>query len=72
MPKLHKHLIANGHGDRMEIKDSYFEVIKMATSRPDDEDRPGEMVHNARTRRVAGIVSEGFSEADTDAKPNAA
>jgi len=72
LPKLHKYLIANGHGDKMEIKDSYFDVIKMATSRPDDEDRPGEMVHNARTRRVAGIVSEGFSEADTNATPPAA
>ena len=72
LPKLHTYLLANGHGEKMEIKDSYFDVIKMATSRPDDEDRPGEMVHNARTRRVSGIISEGFDEVDTSAKPNAA
>jgi hypothetical protein len=52
----------------MEIKGSYWEVIRMATSRPDDEDKPGEVVHNARKRRVAGVVSEGFEEAE----PNAA
>jgi fatty acid desaturase len=68
LPKLHKYLLANGHGDKMEIKGSYWEVIRMATSRPDDEDKPGEVVHNARKRRVAGVVSEGFEEAE----PNAA
>lgn len=62
LPKLHRYLIENGHGDRMEIRNSYFEVLRMATSRPDDEDRPGELVHNARKRRVAGIVTEGFKE----------
>ncbi len=73
LPRLHGYLIANGHGDRMEIRDSYVEVLKMATSRPDDEDRPGNVVHNARKRRVAGIVSEGFAETDTPpATPNAA
>jgi len=67
LPKLHAYLIANGHGARMEIQDSYWDVIKMATARPDDEDRPGEIIHNARRRRVAGIVSEGFSETDAHA-----
>lgn len=62
LPKLHRFLIENGHGHRMEIRDSYFEVLRMATSRPDDEDTRGEVVHNARKRRVAGIVSEGYSE----------
>ena len=61
LPKLHRYLIENGHGQRMEIRDSYFEVLRMATSRSDDEDRPGEVVHNARKRRVAGIASEDVS-----------
>ena len=63
LPKAQKFLIANGHWDKMETKRGYLEVLKRATSKPDDQDRPGEVIHNTR-RRVAGIVSEGFETAN--------
>lgn len=63
LPKAREFLIANGYGDRIETKHGYWEVLKMATSRPDDQDKPGKLVHNTR-RRVAGIVSEGFEAAN--------
>jgi fatty acid desaturase len=62
LPMVRRFLIANGHGDRIETKSGYAEVLRMATSRPDDEDQRGELVHNARTRRVSGIITEGFEE----------
>ena len=63
LPKAQEFLKANGHWDRMETKNGYWEVIKMATSKPDDQDKPGEVIHNTR-RRVAGITSEGFEAAN--------
>lgn len=63
LPMARRFLIANGYGERMESKPGYATVLKMATSKPDDQDRPGELVHNAR-RRVVGNFNEGFSEPD--------
>ena len=62
LPMAQRFLIANGYGERMEMKSGYAEVLRMATSRPDADDKPGEVIHNARKRRVSGIVSEGFEE----------
>jgi len=59
LTKARAFLVENGHGDRIETKHGYAEVLRMAVSKPDDQDRPGELIHNTR-RRVAGIVSEGF------------
>ncbi|MFZ3032450.1 MAG: fatty acid desaturase family protein [Parvibaculum sp.] len=67
LPKARAFLIANGFEERMESKDSFGEVIAMATSRPDDQDRPGTIVHNSRKQRVAGVMSEGFKPADDEA-----
>lgn len=63
LPKTRAYLIANGYGDKMESKKNYLDVLRMATSRPDDEDGPGKLVHNAR-RRVAGTFDKGFSSAN--------
>jgi fatty acid desaturase len=62
LPKAHAFLVANGHGDRIETMHGYADVLRMATSKPDDQDKPGELIHNTR-RRVAGIISEGFEAA---------
>lgn len=62
LPKARRFLIENGHGDRMESKKGFLSVLRMATSKPDNQDGPGEIVHNTR-RRVAGVVSEGFEAA---------
>jgi len=61
LPLMHKTLLADGYGDRMETAPSYIDVLRRATSRPDDEDRPGEIVHDGRNR-LKGNFSEGFSE----------
>ncbi len=60
-------LIANGFGPRIETKESYAEVLRMATSRPEDEDKPGTLVHNARRQRVEGTMGEGFTPTDETA-----
>lgn len=67
LPKARAYLIANGFGGRMETKEGFGQVIAMATSKPDDEDQRGTLVHNGRKRRVAGVMSEGFTSADDEA-----
>ncbi|MEP2863434.1 fatty acid desaturase family protein [Parvibaculum sp.] len=61
LPMARRFLIANGYGERIETKAGYAEVLRMATSRPDTDDKPGSVIHNAR-RRVSGVTSEGFEE----------
>jgi fatty acid desaturase len=60
LPKARKYLLENGFGDRMESMPGYRAVIKLATSRPDDEDRRGDLVHNSRRKRVSGTFDEGY------------
>ena len=62
LPMARRFLVANGYGERIETKSGYKEVIRMATSRPDTDDKPGSVTHNARRRRVSGVMSEGFEE----------
>jgi fatty acid desaturase len=64
LPKARAYLIANGYGPRIETKDSYPAVIRMATSRPDTDDKPGTVVHNARRTRVNGTMGEGFKPSE--------
>ena len=61
LPLMHKTLLADGYVDRMEMAPGYIDVLRRATSRSDDEDRPGEIVHDGRNR-LKGNFSEGFSE----------
>ena len=51
LPALHRHLRAGPHGTRMEVQPNYLAVMRLATSKPDSEDRPGEIVNNARRAR---------------------
>lgn len=64
LPKTRAFLIANGYGPRIETKESYAEVLRMATSKPDDQDKRGNLVHNARRSRVEGTMAEGFKPSD--------
>jgi fatty acid desaturase len=61
LPLMHKTLMATGYGDKMEMASGYIDVLRRASSRPDDEDTPGEIVHDGRNR-VKGNFTEGFSE----------
>ena len=58
LPKLHRLLMAGPHGGGMEVRSGYREVLRMATARADEEDRPGELVSNARRRRSNAKVGE--------------
>jgi fatty acid desaturase len=57
---LHKAMLAAGFGPKMEIADSYIEVLRQACSKPNDQDGPGETTNNGR-RRVSGSFSDGFA-----------
>ena len=49
---------------RMETAASYWEVLWRATSRPNDEDTPGDIVHDGRNR-LKGNFTDGFQETPT-------
>ena len=57
LPKLHKKLIEAGYGPRMEIAESYFDIIKRATSRRDDPATPTP----TKKPRLKGTMTDGFS-----------
>jgi fatty acid desaturase len=57
LPKLHAILMCGPHARRMEVQQGYARVLKLATVKPDAEDRPGEIVNAARRLR-AGSRSE--------------
>ena len=58
LPKLHAILMQGPHAARMEVQRGYLSVLRLATARPDSEDRPGEIVSNARRRRMTDKVGE--------------
>jgi fatty acid desaturase len=58
LPKLHAILMRGPHAGRMEVRGGYREVLRLATSRPGAEDRPGEIVSNARRKRGSAAVGE--------------
>ena len=64
LPLFHKYLKQQGLEPRMETAKSYWEVLRRATSRPDDEDTPGEVVHEGRNR-LKGNFTDGFQETPT-------
>ena len=58
LPKLHAILKQGPHAARMEVQRGYLNVLKLATARPDAEDRPGEIVNPARRRREGSEVGK--------------
>jgi fatty acid desaturase len=58
LPKLHAILMRGPHASRMEVQRGYLNVLRLATAKPDAEDRPGDIVRNARRRRVDSRVGE--------------
>jgi len=51
LPRFHALLMAGPHGARMEVRRGYAEVMRLATAKPDAEDRPGALVSHARRMR---------------------
>jgi fatty acid desaturase len=48
LPKLHALLMSGPHAARLEVRQGYLNVLRLATSKPDAEDQPGAIVRNAR------------------------
>jgi fatty acid desaturase len=58
LPKLHTLLMHGPHADRMEVQRGYLSVLRLATAKPDAEDRPGEIISHARRRRGGDQVGK--------------
>jgi hypothetical protein len=58
LPKLHAIMMRGPHAARMEVQPNYLSVLRLATAKPDAEDRPGEIVNSARRKRVTTGVRE--------------
>ena len=43
LPKLHAILMRGPHAARMEVQPNYLSVLRLATAKPDQDDRPGEI-----------------------------
>jgi fatty acid desaturase len=54
LPRVHSILTGGPHGARMEVQPSYAAVLRLAASKPNTEDRPGELAGHAR-RAQAGM-----------------
>ncbi len=61
--KLHDILMQGPHAARMEVQRGYLSVLRLATAKPDAEDRPGNIVHNARRKSGGNRVSEDQASA---------
>jgi len=58
LPRLHAILMSGPHAARMEVQPGYLSVLKLATAKPDGEDRPGMVVSNARRMRDGARIRE--------------
>ena len=58
LPRLHAILMQGPHAARMEVQPGYLSVLRLATARPDAEDRPGNIVSAARRSRGGARVAD--------------
>jgi fatty acid desaturase len=63
LPKLHALMTRGPHATQMEVQPSYLAVLRLATALPDEDDRPGAIVNNARRRREGAGVNENQASA---------
>jgi fatty acid desaturase len=63
LPRLHALMMRGPHAAQMEVQPSYLAVLRLATALPDDEDRPGAIVNNARRRRDGAGVGDNQASA---------
>lgn len=55
--RMHAFLQAGPHAERVEVKGSYAQILKLAVSRPDSDDGRGSRIHDGR-RRVSGLIMD--------------
>ncbi len=58
LPRLHEILSRSRYAGRMEVQPSYAAVLRLATSKPASEDRPGELANSARRARAGAAVDD--------------
>ncbi len=56
LPRVHRILGESSFAGRMEVQPSYAAVLRLATGKPDQEDRPGQLVNSARRARAGAEV----------------
>src|SRR5436309_770695 len=63
LPKLHAIMMRAPYAARMEVQPNYRTVLRLATAKPDSEDRPGEIVNTARRKHAGLEVNEDRASA---------
>ena len=58
LPRVHKILSSGPYAARMEVQPGYAAVLRLATAKPADEDRPGELASNVRRARAGFAVDD--------------
>lgn len=56
LPKVHRILMSGPHAARMEVQPGYAAVLRLATAKPRDLDKPGGLVSNVRRSRAGATV----------------
>jgi fatty acid desaturase len=56
LPRIHRILGESRFADRMEVQPNYLAVLRLATAKPNHEDRPGQLVSNVRRARAGAEV----------------
>jgi fatty acid desaturase len=56
LPRVHRILGESRHASRMEVQPNYAAVLRLATAKPNREDRPGHLVSSVRRARAGAEV----------------
>src|ERR1700736_5981336 len=56
LPRVHRLLSESRYAGRMEVQPNYAAVLRLATAKPNHEDRPGKLVSSARRARAGAEV----------------
>jgi fatty acid desaturase len=63
LPKLHAIMLRRPYATRMEVQPNYLTVLRLATAKPNEQDKPGEIVNTARRMRAGLKVNEDRAHA---------
>ena len=58
LPRVHQILMRGAHAKRMEVQPSYAAVLRLATGKAPQEDRPGRLANPARRARAGAAVDK--------------
>jgi fatty acid desaturase len=56
LPRVHRILSQSRHAERMEVQANYAAVLRLATAKPNLEDRPGQLASSVRRARAGAEV----------------